>query len=60
MILGGAAGNLIDRIRWGRVVDFFDLHIGSFHWPAFNIADSAISFGIAIFAYYVIFRKVPI
>ncbi len=60
MILGGAAGNLIDRIRWGRVVDFLDLHIGSFHWPAFNIADSAISVGIVIFAYYVIFRKVPI
>lgn len=60
MILGGAAGNLIDRIRWGRVVDFLDLHLGSFHWPAFNIADSSISVGIVIFAYYIIFRKVPI
>jgi len=42
------------------VVDFLDLYIGSFHWPAFNVADSAISVGMVVFAYYVIFRKVPI
>jgi signal peptidase II len=60
LILGGAAGNMIDRLRWGKVVDFIDLYIASFHWPAFNVADSAISVGMVVFAYYVIFRKVPI
>lgn len=60
LILGGAAGNMIDRLRYGKVVDFLDFYIGSFHWPAFNVADSAISVGMVVFAYYVIFRKVPI
>ncbi len=60
LILGGAAGNMIDRIRWGEVVDFFDIYIGPYHWPAFNVADSAISVGMAIFVYYVIIRKVPL
>ncbi len=46
MILGGAAGNLSDRIREGRVVDFLDFYIGNAHWPAFNIADSAIVVGV--------------
>ncbi len=45
LILGGALGNLIDRIRLGEVIDFLDFHIGQYHWPAFNIADVAISFG---------------
>jgi signal peptidase II len=45
LILGGAAGNLIDRVLRGRVVDFLDLYVGSYHWPAFNIADSAICIG---------------
>jgi signal peptidase II len=45
LIISGAIGNLIDRIRLGMVVDFIDFHIGDFHWPAFNIADSAISIG---------------
>ena len=44
-ILGGALGNLTDRLRQGVVVDFLDFHIGRFHWPAFNIADMAISIG---------------
>lgn len=44
-ILGGAVGNLIDRIRIGHVIDFLDFYIGSTHWPAFNVADSAISVG---------------
>ncbi len=44
-ILGGALGNMLDRLRHGVVVDFLDFHIGRFHWPAFNIADIAISFG---------------
>jgi len=59
MILGGAVGNVIDRIRLGKVVDFIDLHINDLHWPAFNIADSAISVGILIFVYHLIFKKIP-
>ena len=45
LILGGALGNLIDRLRYGQVVDFLDFHAGSWHWPAFNVADSAITIG---------------
>ena len=45
LILGGAAGNVIDRIRIGAVVDFIDFHVGAWHWPAFNVADSAICVG---------------
>lgn len=48
LILGGTIGNLTDRILYGRVVDFIDLSIGKYHWPAFNIADSALSVGIMI------------
>ena len=44
-ILGGAAGNLADRIRLGMVIDYLDVYLGSAHWPAFNIADAAISLG---------------
>ncbi|MBI3934981.1 MAG: signal peptidase II [Acidobacteria bacterium] len=47
LILGGAAGNLVDRLLRGQVVDFLDFYIGSYHWPAFNLADSAISIGAA-------------
>lgn len=47
-ILSGAIGNLIDRVRIGKVVDFLDFYIGNSHWPAFNIADSAIFIGVAI------------
>lgn len=49
-ILGGAVGNLIDRVRLGRVVDFIDFHIGSWHWYTFNIADSAITIGAVLLA----------
>ena len=59
LILGGAIGNLIDRIRFGMVVDFLDFYLGNLHWPAFNIADSAISIGIGIFLYHLVFKKMP-
>lgn len=45
-ILGGAVGNLLDRVRFGEVIDFLDLYINGYHWPAFNIADAAISVGV--------------
>ena len=48
LILGGAIGNVMDRIMYGAVVDFIDLHYGNWHWPAFNIADSAICIGAAL------------
>jgi signal peptidase II len=50
LIFGGAVGNLIDRARFGAVVDFVDVHWRSWHWPAFNVADSAISVGVALLA----------
>lgn len=49
LIVGGAIGNLIDRIRLGAVVDFLDFYVGSYHWPAFNVADSAICVGAVLF-----------
>jgi len=48
MIMGGAVGNLIDRMRLGYVIDFVDAYLGPHHWPAFNVADSAISIGVAL------------
>ena len=48
LIVSGAAGNLIDRVRFGEVIDFLDVYIGSHHWPAFNVADSAISVGAVL------------
>jgi signal peptidase II len=49
LILGGAVGNLIDRLIYGYVIDFLDVHVSSWHWPAFNVADSAITIGAALF-----------
>lgn len=49
LILGGAVGNLVDRLRLGHVVDFLDAYIGSHHWPAFNLADSGICIGVVMF-----------
>jgi len=57
MTFGGALGNLIDRVRFGEVIDFLDFHIGTLHWPAFNVADSAISVGVGIFCFYFLFKK---
>ena len=51
LILGGAIGNLYDRISYGYVIDFIYLHIAEFYWPAFNAADSAISLGVLLFLY---------
>lgn len=48
LVIGGAVGNLIDRVRTGRVVDFIDFYVGTWHWPAFNVADSAITLGIVL------------
>ena len=59
LIFGGAIGNLIDRVRLGIVIDFLDVYIGKYHWPAFNIADSAITVGIIIFGYHMLFKKMP-
>lgn len=59
LIFGGALGNLIDRFRYGKVVDFLDFYIGSAHWPAFNVADSAICVGMGILMYHIVFNKVP-
>ena len=57
LILGGAVGNLIDRVHFGYVIDFLDFYIGSYHWPAFNVADSAISIGAIILIFEVLKGK---
>ena len=49
LIVGGAIGNLIDRLTIGKVIDFIDFFVGRWHWPAFNVADSALTVGIIIF-----------
>ncbi len=49
LIAGGAIGNVIDRVRLGAVVDFLDFYVAGHHWPAFNVADSAITIGVALF-----------
>ena len=59
LVLGGAVGNLIDRIRFGKVVDFLDFYIENLHWPAFNVADSAITVGMAIILIHLLFKKMP-
>ncbi len=59
LIFGGAIGNMIDRIRLGKVIDFLDFQILNTHWPAFNVADGAISLGMAIFIFHIIFKKMP-
>jgi len=56
-ILGGAIGNLIDRIFYGEVIDFLDVYWSNYHWPAFNVADSFITIGVAITLFYLIKAK---
>lgn len=48
LLLAGAAGNVTDRLRWGAVLDFLEFHVGRFYWPAFNVADSCITVGLAL------------
>lgn len=59
MIFGGAVGNMIDRIRFGEVVDFLDVYFASYHWPTFNVADSAVSVGIGLFILHILLKKMP-
>jgi signal peptidase II len=59
LILGGALGNLYDRLAYGYVVDFLEFYAGSYHWPSFNIADSAISTGVALLAFEIIRSEAP-
>jgi signal peptidase II len=56
LIFGGAIGNLIDRVRFGAVVDFVDLHFRGYHWPAFNVADSCITVGATLLAFRLLLR----
>lgn len=58
LIIGGALGNVIDRIENGAVADFLDFHVGIYHWPAFNVADSSVFIGVTIIVLYdLIFKK---
>ena len=57
LILAGAIGNLIDRVLFGKVVDFFDFMIGDFHWYIFNVADSSVTIGMIIFLYFSFFKR---
>ncbi len=57
LILGGAIGNAIDRLRFGAVFDFLDWHIGDWHWPAFNIADTGISLGVVLLLFESLFPR---
>jgi len=57
LVLGGAIGNLIDRILYGKVVDFIDFSIGKFHWYTFNVADSSLTVGIIVIFLISLFRK---
>jgi len=58
LVLGGAAGNLLDRVRLGEVIDFLDFYAGPYHWPAFNLADSAITVGTLWLAASLLFQPV--
>jgi signal peptidase II len=55
LIFGGALGNVIDRARLGEVIDFIDVYYRTYHWPAFNVADSAITIGVILLLYHLVF-----
>lgn len=57
LVIGGAIGNIYDRLLYGAVLDFIDLHVGWRHWPAFNVADAAITMGVALLLWDSVFRK---
>lgn len=57
LVIGGAVGNVIDRMHYGAVIDFIDLHAGKYHWPAFNVADSSITIGIIILLFDGVFAR---
>jgi signal peptidase II len=59
LVLGGAIGNLIDRVWLGHVIDFLDVYYGSYHWPIFNIADSAITVGVVLLIIDLFFNDHP-
>jgi signal peptidase II len=59
LIIGGAVGNVIDRLRFGAVCDFLDLHAFGYHWPAFNVADAAITLGAIAILYDALVRPQP-
>src|SRR4051794_15849219 len=59
LILGGALGNLYDRLAYGYVVDFLEFYLRTYHWPSFNVADSAISIGVALLAIEIIRNEAP-
>ena len=56
-VFGGAIGNLLDRVRFGEVIDFLDVYVGAYHWPAFNVADAAFSVGVCFHAIRLAFDK---
>jgi signal peptidase II len=57
--LGGAIGNLTDRVRYGEVIDFIDLYVGQYHWPVFNVADSGITVGMLMLLGHALFHRQP-
>ena len=59
LIFGGAIGILIDRLRFGEVVDFLDFYVANYHYPTFNIADSAVTVGVGIFIVHIVLKKMP-
>lgn len=59
LIMGGAVGNLLDRLRHGEVIDFIDLYIGRYHWPVFNVADSGITVGMLMLLGQVLLQRRP-
>ncbi|MFQ5328935.1 MAG: signal peptidase II [Thermodesulfobacteriota bacterium] len=57
LVAGGAAGNLIDRVRFGEVIDFLDFSLAGYHWPAFNVADSAITVGVVVMIAHAVLKR---